>query len=91
MSTTAEQECERLRRMVSELATVLLDCEAEMSAAYRLGLVDSLTPKGEHSSFTLAIGNARIALVHAEPYTNLNAIKRRHHEHNHERDYRPDG
>ena len=55
-------ERNRLVARVGELGGALEVCEREMSEAYRLGLVDSLAPKFEASSFTQAVFVARAVL-----------------------------
>ncbi len=62
-----ENEQIRLRALAeihaTELTGALKVCEREMSEAYRLGLVDSLAPKSEASSFTQAVSVARTVLA----------------------------
>ncbi len=48
-----------------DLLAACTACELEMSNAYRKGLVDSLAPKGEASSFTQAVAVARAAIAKA--------------------------
>jgi hypothetical protein len=66
-NTAAERD--RLKAANAELVTALKVCEREMSEAYRLGLVDSLAPKSEASSFTQAVSVARATLAKAKEST----------------------
>jgi len=62
---TAEQIAAEIARRCNRFPALVTACvaaEAEMSAAYRLGLVDSLSPKGEASSFTQTVVALRGAL-----------------------------
>ena len=52
----------RLIAAAPDLLAACIAAEAEMSSVYRLGLVDSLAPKAEHSTFTLAGTQLRVAI-----------------------------
>lgn len=49
-----------------DLLAAMESCEREMSNAYRKGLVDSLAPKAESSSFTQAVSVARAVIAKAK-------------------------
>ncbi len=49
--------------MIDKLVAACRVAEHEMTEVYRLGLVDSLAPKSERSSFTEAVSSLRAALA----------------------------
>ena len=74
--TANEQRIASLEAEVVTLREAMKPAQREMSNAYRLGLVDSLAPKSEASSFTQACGLLTSALSSSTDYSGKVVVDR---------------